>query len=145
MLVTFLPTRRGSRAGAGDPAADVGGARLTGAARDGSLEMFKEGTDLGGPPYPRREELYKTPLTLREPTRPGCAPALKLALNVGRGSLAGSEEVDRGGRGRPLLAAGDGPRSAARIMVGSLRRSCGRVARGPTASFPSLRRAWGRR
>jgi hypothetical protein len=57
VLVTFLPANGAVEPGLTAEAADteiaarrVAGARL--------MEMLKTGIDLGGPPYPKREDLY---------------------------------------------------------------------------------------
>ncbi len=57
VLVTFLPANGTIEPGPAASAADAeAAARRAAGAR--LLEMLKKGIDLGGPPYPKREELY---------------------------------------------------------------------------------------
>lgn len=57
VLVTFLPANGASEPEPAVQAADAEVAARCAAGRQ-LLEMLREGIDLGGPPYPRREELY---------------------------------------------------------------------------------------
>ncbi len=52
MLVTFLPTSMASEKSPGDASPDRE------ALRQRAFARMKEGIHLGGPPYPKREELY---------------------------------------------------------------------------------------
>ena len=56
VLVTFLPEDEGSRP---EPAA--GEAEAKRAAGERFLARLKQGISFGGPPYPKREELYDRP------------------------------------------------------------------------------------
>jgi hypothetical protein len=57
VLVTFLPEPEASRPEPADQADDAAEAARRAAGKR-LLEMLKKGIDLGGPPYPKREELY---------------------------------------------------------------------------------------
>jgi hypothetical protein len=54
VLVTFLPANRG---GESEPSAHAAEAARR-AARERFVARLKQGMPFGGPPYPRREELY---------------------------------------------------------------------------------------
>jgi hypothetical protein len=56
VLVTFLPARSGGENESPSSPADAARARREAGER--LIAMFEKGTDLGGPPYPRREDLY---------------------------------------------------------------------------------------
>jgi hypothetical protein len=57
VLVTFLPANGASEPVAAAQAADVGEVARR-AAAERFLARLKKGIPFGGPPYPRREELY---------------------------------------------------------------------------------------
>ena len=57
VLVTFLPANEGIEPETTVQAADPEAAARCAAGKR-LLEMLKEGVDFGGPPYPKREELY---------------------------------------------------------------------------------------
>jgi hypothetical protein len=57
VLVTFLPVDEATEPEPAIHLADPEAAARRAAGKQ-LLEMFKEGIDLGGPPYPKREELY---------------------------------------------------------------------------------------
>jgi hypothetical protein len=56
VLVTFLPARPAAEKGPSPSPPDAARARREAGER--LIAMFEKGIDLGGPPYPRREELY---------------------------------------------------------------------------------------
>jgi len=55
VLVKFLPENAGDEPKPAVQAAEAAARRATGKRL---LEMLKKGMDLGGPPYPKREDLY---------------------------------------------------------------------------------------
>jgi hypothetical protein len=55
VLVTFLAAIHG---GVSEPSFDAAGEAARRAARARFLDRLKQGMPFGGPPYPRREELY---------------------------------------------------------------------------------------
>jgi hypothetical protein len=57
VLVTFLPAKERIEPEPADQAADEEAAARRAAGKR-LLEMLKKGIDFGGPPYPKREELY---------------------------------------------------------------------------------------